>query len=113
MLVLELTGSNRNKISSTNNHYDRLFFLLAPLTSHFNVDKKVNFHKKHEIGHKLSPATTKPNISKTGRNSRCSERTFVPSSPSIPDYHVPRHVFKRMAERDYFGTSLPRQNTLY
>ncbi|CAB3979641.1 Hypothetical predicted protein [Paramuricea clavata] len=85
----------------------------APLTLHSHVDKKVNFHKKHMVGHNLSPATTKSNICNTGRSSRCSERMFVPSSPSIPDYHVPRRVFKRMVERDYFGTSLPKQNTLY
>ena len=85
----------------------------APLTAHFRVDKKVNFHKRHMVGHSLPPATTKTNNCNTGRSSRCSEKTFVPSSPSVPNYHVPRKVFKRMVERDDFGTSLPRINTLY
>ena len=103
---------NTNQVTGLISGFVLLF--LAPLISHCHMERKINFHKKHSVGHVLSPAaTTKDNICNSHRSSRCSERTFVPTSPSIPDYHVPRKVLKRMVEMEYFGTSIPRQNTLY
>ncbi|XP_028401130.1 uncharacterized protein LOC114524190 [Dendronephthya gigantea] len=86
----------------------------VPLTSHCQMERRINFHKKHSVGHTVSPAaTTKDKIRNSHRSSRCSERTFIPTSPSIPDYHLPRKVLKRMVQKEYFGTSIPKQNTLY
>ncbi|XP_046853350.1 microtubule-associated protein ssm4-like [Xenia sp. Carnegie-2017] len=79
------------------------------LKSH--VQKNMNFHKVHAVGHSLLSAKTKENCKE--RRHHLSGKMLFQSSPSIPNYYVPRKVFRRMMERNDFGTSMPRVNTLY
>ena len=101
-------------------NYDSMNKLLSIdcLTSNTGFNEKLHFHKKHLVGKRLSCANSireeiSSNYGKTSSRPAKHLNTFVPSFPSIPKIHVPRTVLKRMVETQYFGTSLPRHNTLY
>lgn len=77
--------------------------------------QRKSFHKSHFIGGRLAPATQRPMSAQPAyyndRQRTKLEDRFI-SSPSIPDYHVPRPTLKRMIRMDYFGTSIPRHTSL-
>lgn len=71
------------------------------------------FHKSHLIGGWLTPGYQRHVKSiHHGKQSRVTYEEHFITPPSIPDYHVPRTALKRMIEVDYFGTSIPRHNSL-
>jgi len=78
------------------------------------AEERTRFNKSHLVGAHIPSATRQRSQSALvlhDEEDYSTKKPFI-SPSSIPHYHVPRPILKRMLRMEYFGTSIPRYSSL-